>query len=82
MVGTDERMARLESELTSLRRQVRRELKLSRSVHRSLRESIDRVDTRLDKIELLLARGLGIVAVLVILASLLGPIAVDQLVGK
>jgi hypothetical protein len=40
------------------------------------------VDTRLDKIELLLARGLGIVAVLVILASLLGPIAVDQLVGK
>jgi hypothetical protein len=82
-----DRVTRLEVLMDGLGRQLSRELEVSGQIHISIDKSIvalttivskqddriDAVDGRLDRIEIAIARGLGAVAVIVLLANILIP---------
>jgi len=69
-----DRVTRLEVLMESLGHQIARELDLASKIHTDLATLIERHDTRLDSIEKTMARALGVVAVLVILANILSPV--------
>ena len=69
-----DRVTRLEVLMESLGHQIARELDLASKIHSDLATLIEHHDTRLDSIEKTMARALGVVAVLVLLANILAPL--------
>ena len=75
-----DRVTRLEVLMESLGHQIARELDLASKIHTDLATLIERHDARLDSIEKTMARALGVVAVLVLLANILAPV-IRQFLG-
>ena len=69
-----DRVTRLEVLMESLGKQISRELDVASKIHSDLATLIEHHDTRLDSIEKTMARALGVVAVLVLLANILAPL--------
>lgn len=85
-LSLQERVARLEAGMENLTRQISREIVVAGNIHDATERSIarltdivERQDARQDRIERILARILGGLAVVIVLANFLAPVVLRWL---